>query len=145
MFLAWNRKSSNRPGLIVFFCVEDRLWLKTIRRYLSHTVCLVFFLGCQVLKHPDVGAALDDILNDPADVVMTLFLNSWVFCFLAFTSWIFFEVWKCCLKPRICCSAGYHRTCVMVLLTYGILTVTWQLLLLGFPFRSGISLSNQFQ
>ena len=59
----------------------------------------VFILGCQVMKHPDVGATLDDILNEPADVVMTLFLNSWVFCFLALLP-EFFRSLKMLLKTK---------------------------------------------
>ena len=48
-----------------------------------------------------------------------------------------------CLKPRICCSAGYHRTSVMMVLTYGVLTVAWQFIsLLEVTFLCSIKFSS---
>ena len=70
---------------IVILCGKFALVENHQKISFSHCLLLVFFLGCQVMQHPDVTSVLDEILSAPADVVMALFLNM-VFCFLAFTS-----------------------------------------------------------
>ena len=113
-------------------------WKPSEDIFLTLLVVGAFFLGCQVMQHPDVTSVLDEILSAPADVVMTLFLNM-VFCFLAFTSWLFSnsenvllksqDMLQCWLPPHICHDGFdlWRSDCGLAVY---------------FPIRSDISLSH---